>query len=141
MEDLKALAMKGYDAINAHDLSMIDHLIDSSFVEHEEIPGGGTDWAAVKAFFGMMWVGMPDMHLDVQRMAVDEDRIWMYGRVRGTNTGEMMGMPATGKNVDIEIVDILRFKEGKLVEHWGVTDNLGMMQQLGVVPMPEAAHA
>jgi predicted ester cyclase len=91
--------------------------------------------------FGMMFAGMPDMHMDMQRMTVDGDCVWVHGRGHGTNTGEMMGMPATGKSVDIDFIDILRFKDGKLVEHWGVTDNLGMMQQMGVVPMPEVAPA
>ena len=52
----------------------------------------------------------------------------------GTNTGPLMGMPSTGKRVNYEAIDICRFAEGKTVEHWGIVDLLGMMQQLGVVP-------
>ena len=63
------------------------------------------------------------------------DKAWARIRITGTNDGEFMGMPATGKSVDLQAVDIVRFnEEGVAAEHWGVTDSMTMMQQLGVVP-------
>ena len=65
------------------------------------------------------------------------DTVWTRVRITGTNDGEFMGMPATGKSVDFQGVDIVRISDaGKAVEHWGVTDTMAMMQQLGAVPTP-----
>jgi len=54
--------------------------------------------------------------------------------MKGTHSGECMGVPATGKQVNVSAIDIFRFADGKLVEHWGVTDAMALMQQFGAIP-------
>ena len=63
---------------------------------------------------------------------------WMVTRktFHGTHSGELMGIPPTGKPVSIQVVDILRLRDGKVTEHWGEVDMLGLLQQLGVAPAP-----
>jgi len=58
------------------------------------------------------------------------------GNLTGTNSGSFAGMPPTGKRVTVSYIDMVRFADGKLAEHWGQMDQLGMMQQLGVIPTP-----
>jgi predicted ester cyclase len=77
----------------------------------------------------------PDMRMEPQDVISDGDKVAVRVRVTGTNEGEFMGMPATGKSVDVQLIDILRLADDGLVhEHWGVTDTLALMQQLGAIP-------
>jgi predicted ester cyclase len=61
--------------------------------------------------------------------------------LRGTHKGELMGIPPTGKTVDIEVIDILAVKDGKITDHWNLVDQLGLLKQLGALPGEEAARA
>jgi predicted ester cyclase len=83
----------------------------------------------------MFFAAFPDMHMDVQDVVASGDKAAIRVRVTGTQQGEMMGIPPTGKPVDVQIIDITRFGEDGLAhEHWGIIDMLAMMQQLGVIP-------
>ena len=73
----------------------------------------------------------------MEEMVADGDKVATRGTLTGTNTGSFAGMPVTGKPVKVTYHDLMRFADGKLVEHWAQMDQLGMMQQLGVAPMPE----
>jgi predicted ester cyclase len=70
-------------------------------------------------------------------MTAEGDKTWARVTFHGSNTGDFMGHPPTGKSVTYEAIDICRYANGKMVEHWGVVDMLGMMQQLGVVSPSE----
>jgi steroid delta-isomerase-like uncharacterized protein len=124
-----------YDALNAGDIDGFGDLLADDFVEHEVSPGLEPTKEGVKAFFRMYKAAFPDMHMDVQDLIVGGDKVVARTKATGTNQGEFMGMPATGKSVDVELIDIMRFGDDGLAhEHWGVFDAMKMMQQLGVVP-------
>jgi predicted ester cyclase len=80
------------------------------------------------------------MRMTIDDMTADGDRVVLRWTARGTNTGEMMGMPATGKPATVTGIVINRLAAGKIVEGWTNFDALGMMQQLGVIPTPEPVH-
>ena len=85
----------------------------------------------------MYIAAFPDLRFEADDILASGDKV--VGRVTatGTNTGDFLGMPATGKSMQIQLIDIIRFgADGLAHEHWGVADVMGMMQQLGVVPMP-----
>jgi len=83
----------------------------------------------------MQLAAFPDMQIDAQDVIASGDKVVVRARYTGTHRGEFMGMPATGKSVNVQLIDILRLDADGLVhEHWGVMDALAMMQQLGVVP-------
>jgi steroid delta-isomerase-like uncharacterized protein len=112
------------------------------FVEQEETPGLAPTKAGVLDFFRAYRAGFPDLRFDPQDFIASGDKVVTRVRVTGTNTGDLLGMPATGKSMDIQLVDIVRFgDDGVGHEHWGVADVMTMMQQLGNVPVPEAAPA
>ena len=124
-----------YDFLNAADIDGFGGLLADDFVEHEETPGLAPTKAGVKDFFRMQRAAFPDMQIDAQDVIADGEKVVVRARYTGTNRGEFMGMQATGKSVDVQLVDIFRLGDDGLVHgHWGVLDALAMMQQLGVVP-------
>ena len=126
-----------YELLSAGDIDGFGELVAEDFVEHEESPGLEPTKEGVKRFFHMYKAAFPDLRMEAEDVLVSGDKA--VARVRGTGThqGEFMGMPATGKNVDVQLIDIIRFGDDGLAhEHWGVFDALGMMQQLGAIPGP-----
>ena len=134
--DHVATVRRAYDLINAGDLDAFGELLADDFVEHEELPGGGDPTReGVKDFFRMQIAAFPDLAMTVEDVIDGGDKVVARVRFTGTNEGEFMGMPATGKTVDVQLIDIMRFGDDGLVhEHWGVFDAMAMMQQLGAVP-------
>jgi steroid delta-isomerase-like uncharacterized protein len=133
--DHSATVRSLYELINAGDIGgFADHLSDD-FVEHEQTPGLQPTKEGVKQFFRMQIAAFPDMHLAVEDVFESGPKVVARVRYRGTNTAEFMGTPATGKKVDVQLIDMFLFgADGRVHEHWGVIDALAMMQQLGLVP-------
>jgi steroid delta-isomerase-like uncharacterized protein len=126
---------KFYEHVNAGNVDGFGALLADDLIEHEEIEGLPQTKEGVIQFFTMMRAAFPDVRMVAEDIIESEDTAWARIRITGTNEGEFMGMPATGKSVDFQAVDIVRFNdEGTAAEHWGVTDSMTMMQQLGVVP-------
>ena len=133
--DHAATMRRMYDLLNARDIDGFgDHLADD-FIEHEETPGLAPTREGVKAFFRMYIAAFPDLRMEAQDVLMSGDKVVARSRATGTHQGEFMGMPATGKHIDVQLIDIVRFGDDGLAhEHWGVFDALAMMQQLGAIP-------
>lgn len=124
-----------YDLINAGDIDGFGELLADDFVEHEETPGFAPTKDGVKEFFRMYRAAFPDLRMDAQDVLTSGDKVVARVKAAGTHQGELMGMPATGRSMDVQLIDIVRFGDDGLArEHWGVFDALTMMQQLGLVP-------
>ena len=137
--DHAATIRRMYDLLSAGDVDGFGDLIADDFVEHEETPGLEPTKEGVKQFFHMYRAAFPDLRMEPQDVLASGDKVVARARATGTNQGEFMGMPATGKSVDVQLIDIIRFGDDGLArEHWGVFDALGMMQQLGAIPAPPA---
>ena len=133
--DSAAAIRRLYELLSAGDVDGFADLLADDFVEHEELPGLQPTKDGVKAFFHMYRAAFPDLKMEAKLVLSDGDTAVALGRATGTNQGEFMGMPATGKSVDVQLVDIIRFGDDGLArEHWGVFDQLKMLQQLGVIP-------
>jgi predicted ester cyclase len=78
----------------------------------------------------------PDFTLTIEDLVVDGDKVWARQRGGGTNLGSFMGHPATGKTGYVDVFDVCRFEEGRIIEHWGVPDQLAMLMQLGLMAAP-----
>ena len=133
-EDVKTLLRRFYDEVSAGDLGVIDRLVADDFVEHEEFPGLEPDKEGVKQFFAMFRSAFPDLRMQPHEMLADGDLISARVTVTGTHEGDFLGMPPSGSPIEVELFDMLRVRDGQLVEHWGVMDAMRMMQQLGGVP-------
>ena len=138
--DHEATMRRLYELISAGDIDGFgDHVADD-FVEHEETPGFEPSKVGVKQMFRMYRAAFPDLRMEAEDVLASGDKVVARARATGTHQGEFMGMPATGKRVDVQLIDIIRFGEdGLAVEHWGVLDALGMMQQLGAIPAPSGS--
>ena len=124
-----------YGRINAHDVDGFCEYLAGDFVEHEIAPGLEPTKAGVRQFFQMYMAAFPDLSFKVEDMLSSGDKVVARFRAIGTQTGEFMGMPPTGRSVDVGGIDIIRFGEDGLAhEHWGLFDAMAMMQQLGAIP-------
>jgi steroid delta-isomerase-like uncharacterized protein len=133
--DHTATLRRLYDLLSAHDVEAFGEVLAEDFVEHEELPGGVPTREGVKDFFRMQIAAFPDLVMTPQDVVDGGDKIVARVRFTGTHEGELMGMPATGRAVDVQLIDIMRFADDGLVhEHWGVFDAMAMMRQLGAVP-------
>ena len=133
--DNAATMRRMYELLNAGDVDGFGELMADDFVEHEVSPGLEPTKEGVKTFFRMYLSAFPDLQMEAEDVMVSGDKVTARTRATGTHQGEFMGMPATGKSVDVQLIDIIRFGDDGLArEHWGVFDALGMMQQLGAIP-------
>jgi steroid delta-isomerase-like uncharacterized protein len=116
------------------DADAFDEVVASDFVHHA--PGLPPDLEGMKQALPMFRAAFPDMRLTVEDMIAEGDKVLDRVTVRCTHEGELMGIPASGKQVEFMETHISRIVGGKIVERWGQWDALGMMQQIGVVPAP-----
>ena len=136
-EENKALIRRFFEEVwNEQNLDAIDELVAADQVDHSLPPGLPPGREGAKAFVGMYLSAFPDTRMTIEDIVAEGDRVVTRWSATGTHTGELMGIPATGKQVTVTGLDINRYSGGKSVEHWGQFDQMGMMQQLGVVPAP-----
>jgi steroid delta-isomerase-like uncharacterized protein len=140
-EQNKALFRRFVDELLNHgNMSLADELLAPDFVEHEELPPGiPQNREGVKHLTTMLRSAFPDFKATIHDIIAEDDKVVVRMTWTGTQKGEFMGIPPTGKSVSFEVLDIVRIAGGKLVEHWGQMDNMRLMQQLGVIPVPAEA--
>src|SRR5262252_3097735 len=120
-----------YKLISAGDIDGFGDCVANDFVEHEEMPGLEPSKEGVKQLFHMYRAAFPDFRMEAEDVFASGDKVVARIRATGTHRGDFMGMPATGRSVDVQLIDIIRFGDDGLArEHWGVFDALKMMQQL-----------
>ena len=130
------------EVINGGRLDVIDELVAADMVEHQEFPGIPPTREGVKQFFAIWREAFPDTKATIELLVEGGDLVAVYGSWSATHQGEFMGIPATGKRIDVPSADFVRFNaDGKCIEHWGVFDGAVMMQQLGVIPEMAGATA
>jgi steroid delta-isomerase-like uncharacterized protein len=120
-------------------LDKIDELVTDDVVDHEEgMPGQPEGKEGVRFFVNAMRGAFSDLKATCDVTLDSGDLACARVTITGKHTGEFMGVPASDKSVEIESIDIIRIEDGKCAEHWGVTDIMGLMQQLGAIPEPAA---
>ena len=119
------------------DLSVVDALVSEDCLEHQfGIDPANRD--GVKAAIQFLHRLAPDFSTHVEALCADGDLVWGRMTSRGTHMGPGLG-PPTGRPFEVTVIDVCRFQDGRIVEHWGVADRFAQMHQLGLVPMPAAA--
>jgi steroid delta-isomerase-like uncharacterized protein len=126
----KALTRQFYERFNAGDLTLVDDLVADDFVEHEQLPGLEPTKAGLRQLFEGFHAAFRDGKFEVDDCIADGDIVAVRVRMTGTHEGEFMGVPATGRTIEVGVADFLRFDHGMVVEHWGVMDTGALMQQL-----------
>ena len=115
-------------------------LADEFLAENIELHGSGIPpgLEVVMQWFTTFATAFPDGYTTIEDMVAEDDRVVARTTINGTHKAEMQDIPATGKTVSMPGIAIFRLDNGKIAEGWLVNDNLSMMQQLGVIPGPQA---
>jgi predicted ester cyclase len=115
-------------------LDAIDEVVSAEFLEHEPGPGLDLGRAGLKQIITILRAAFPDLRATVEDVVGSGEKMCFRVTFHGTNEGEMMGFPPTGRQATWQAIDIVRFAEdGTLLEHWGTLDRLGVLEQLGHV--------
>jgi len=119
------------EGFNRGNLSVVDETVSRDAKEHQRGNEDGSE--GTKEVISTLRGWFPDFSMWAEDIVTAGDKVWALFRATGTNLGPVMGRPPTGKRMNINVIDVVRFKDGKIVEHWGVPDQFGMMLQLGLV--------
>src|SRR5919112_525316 len=139
-EESKAIVRRFWGVWEEGNLDLVDELLAPDYTNHSPAtPDQPTDLEGVKAVVSMFRSGMPDLRVIIEDMIAEGDKVVVRYTLEGTHEGELFGVPPTGQRLSIKSISVERVSDGKIREHWRITDTLDMMQQLGVVPVPEHA--
>ena len=134
-ESNKALVRAFVEAAQTrHELAAVDQYVAADFVDHSVPPGLPPTRDGVKMQFAMFINALPDLEAVIHAQVADDDTVVTRKTLRGTHRGELFGVPPTGQPVAIEVIDIVRLRDGQITDHWNQVDRLGLMQQLGALP-------
>jgi steroid delta-isomerase-like uncharacterized protein len=121
-------------AVNSGEFQVFNDVVAPGAVDHDPAPGQAPGPEGFRQFFTELRIAFPDLHINVEYMVADADNVAIAYTATGTHQGALMGFAPTGKHMQIRGVQIGKFAEGKLIERWGSSDQLGMLQQLGLAP-------
>ena len=121
------------DFVNNRNAAVIRKNMNPDFHDHDGPGGKTTDAAGDEQMMVGMYKAMPDLRLTIEDMIAEGDKVVARLTHTGTHQGAFLDLPPTGKHVSTTSIHIFRFADGQLVEHWASRDDLGLMQQLGVV--------
>ena len=124
------------EGIGRGDESVLEAFMADDLIEHQRGNPSGLEGA--KGITRTLHRWMSDFSLTVEDIAVAGDVVWTRNRARGINTGRVMGFGPTGGPVELDVIDIGRFEDGRLVEHWGIADQMGLLLQVGFDPRAAA---
>jgi len=136
LEENKAIIRRYREAHNANNLDALDAIVAKDVISHNALPGLPPGLEGGKMAHKVFLASFPDIQTKTEHLVAEGDKVIEWYAARGTNTGDFMGMPPTGKKFEIPSVVVYRLANGKIVETWGLNDGQGLMQQLGILPMP-----
>jgi predicted ester cyclase len=112
---------------------VLDEILAPNFVNHDPAPDQGPGIEGLKGFFRSMRSAFPDLRAEPVEIAATDEHVAMRYTIAGTHRGEFQGIQPTGKSFKVAALQLARFENGRCVERWGSTDELGMMKQLGIL--------
>jgi predicted ester cyclase len=141
-EENKALVRRFYEEIDKGNLEAMDELVSADYVDHSPppFPGLAPGREGLKQAFKIFWKATPGHHT-IEDQIAERDKVVTRLTAHGVHEDDLPGIPKTGNRLEMTATVIHRIADGKLVEKWSGKDELGFLQQLGVISTPEAAHA
>ena len=127
------------EGFNRGNLAVVDELVAPGAQEHQRGSADGIE--GTKSTIRYLRSAFPDFKITIDEVVVSDDKVWARQKGGGTNLGGFAGHPPTGIKAFTDVIDVVRIEDGKIVEHWGVPDQLGMMMQLGHIPQPSRPAA
>jgi C-1 hydroxylase len=134
LEENKAIVRKSIEIISTHDLSSIENIVSSNFVDHTRQIHG---LEGMKQFLFMVFKSFPDFHINIEDIIAEGDKVWVRLTITASHTGEFNGLPPTGKKFKEASIWINRIGNGKLVEGWDVQDELDFYKKIGAIAYTE----
>jgi steroid delta-isomerase-like uncharacterized protein len=139
-EESKAIVRRFWGVWEEGNIDLVDELLAPDYINHTPAtPDQPTGPEGVKGVVAMFRSGMPDLRVVIEDMIAEGDKVAVRYTLEGIHEGDLFGVPPTGQRLSIKSISVERVSDGKIREHWRVTDSLDMMQQLGVIPVPEQA--
>ena len=127
----KARRREFVDAVQGRgEIERVGEFIADEIVDHNAMPGGPGGLEGVKGILGAIRAGFPDHDAKIVHLVAEGDIVATYKTFTGTNSGSFFGMPPTGKQATIRVMDFVRCRDGKVTEHWSIVDMAGLMEQL-----------
>jgi steroid delta-isomerase-like uncharacterized protein len=117
-----------------HDEDVLYELLAEDFIDHSATPGAPPGRDGVKAAFDAFHAAFAGFRAQVHDQIAEGDRVVTRKSFTGRHVGEFMGVPPTGRDIRIDVIDIVRIADGRIVEHWNVVDQLSFLRQLGALP-------
>ena len=121
------------EAINSGHLEKLRDVMTADVKDHDPAPDQGKGVEGFIKFFTSLRSAFPDLSIAVEQLVADEDNVAFAYTLTGTHNGNFLGIPPSGKKVKARGLQISKFKDGKITERWGSSDELGIMQQIGVI--------
>jgi len=143
LEENKIIVRRMYEEIlNEGNLALADEIIAPDAVSHDPAapPGSLPGPEGLKRVVRMLQSAFPDHHTTIEEIIAEGDKVVMRGTLSGTHKGDFLGIPPTGKHFTMTQIHIVHLVDGKVTDHWVNRDDLGMMQQLGVIAAPQQKH-
>ena len=120
--------------LNEGNVSVAMESFAEDAVDHDPAPGQAAGRKGFEEFFTTMKEAFPDIHLEPDHVVADDDNVALAYTLTGTHEGDFNGVEPTGRKIEVRGLQIGRFEDGKIVERWGSSDELGILQQLGAAP-------
>src|SRR5262245_777414 len=131
-ETAKALVRRNTEEVQSRgNFEVFEHLFADDFVDHTPQPNMTPDKAGVRKLYGYIREAFPDFHAEIHWQLAEGDRVTTYKTYHGTHEGPLLGVAPTHRKIHFESVDVMRVRDGKIVEHWGVGNLLSLMRQIG----------
>jgi len=131
-EAAKAIVRRNTEEVQGRgNFAVFEELFADDFVDHTTQPGTTPDKAGVRKLYTYMREAFPDFHAEIHWQLVDGDRVTTYKTYHGTHEGPFLGIAPTHRKIHFESVDVMRVRNGKITDHWGVGNLLSLMQQIG----------
>lgn len=140
MDRNKTVVRRLIEEINRRNLAVIDELVSEDYVNHDIFPGEPTGREGVKKVLGLFLTAFPDLQETTVRLIAEGELVVHQWRSRATHRGEFRGIPATGREVSMNGIEIFRVRNGQITERWGLADSLGLLRQLGAVVTTRASE-
>jgi steroid delta-isomerase-like uncharacterized protein len=140
VEAAKAVVRRNTEEVQSKgNFDVFEEVFADDFVDHTPQPNMIPDKAGVRGLYRSLRAAFPDFRAEIHWQAADGDLVTTFKTYHGTHEGAFLGVAPTGRKIHFETVDVMRVRNGRITEHWGVANLFSLMQQLGALPaMPRA---
>jgi steroid delta-isomerase-like uncharacterized protein len=141
-EEMRRFARERVEALfNRGELERVEEFVTPDFVNHEAWPGEDPGFEGFRLRLRRLRDAIPDIHMEVHEVVAADDLVAYRATLSGTHRGELLGMAPTGRSFRVQHMHMLRMRDGRAFEHWATRDDLGMLQQLGIIPAPGGSRS